>query len=231
MPPRRRTPRDGHTAERHRRRTVSHHLVGRAAFPFRPALVEESCPVGLDPPRHNDIGRHPVISHFVGERLGPRVQARPKGVRQAEVGDGASAPDDVDVRIRPHRRSRIPGRTRSVSMITDRIIWSKLVRHMTASWPVTVVGGGPPVLFTRMSTGRASFRFRLRATPSDPGRPGPISSGNALTPAASTRVAVAASASADLPAPRDIGAFFGEPRARSRCRGRRSRPAPGRYVR
>ena len=113
---------------------------------------------------------------------------------------GASAPDDVDVRIRPHRRSRMPGRTRSVSMITDRIICSKLVRQVAASCPATVVGGGPPVLLTRMSTGPSVCSTSATTASSRSSSPRSHTSGNAFTPAAFTRAAVAANASADRPA-------------------------------
>ena len=49
---------------------------------------------------------------------------------------GLSAPDDVDVRMRPQPRCRIPGSTRSVSAITERIICSKLVRHVERPGPL-----------------------------------------------------------------------------------------------
>ena len=51
----------------------------------------------------------------------------------ARLGIGLSAPPDVDVRMRPQPRSRMPGSTLSVMTMTDRIICSKLVRQVAAS--------------------------------------------------------------------------------------------------
>ena len=74
-------------ADRHRRRTGGHHIVGARTFSVGSALVEESCPGGLDPARHDDVGRHAVAAHLIGERLRPGVQAGPQRVRYREVGD------------------------------------------------------------------------------------------------------------------------------------------------
>src|SRR6266702_106299 len=66
---------------------------------------------------------------------------------------GATTPEDVLVMIRPHFRDRILGKTASVTLITDSTMLSKLFVQSVPSWPKAGVGGGPPVLLTRMSTG------------------------------------------------------------------------------
>jgi hypothetical protein len=115
-------------------------------------------------------------------------------------GMGARAPDDVEVRMRPQPLSFIPGSTRSVTAMTASTIDSKLVRHVPVSCPVTGVGGGPPVLLTRMSIGPSvrSTSAMLASITSSSLRS--QMSGTALAPAASTWDTVAASASADRPA-------------------------------
>ena len=46
---------------------------------------------------------------------------------------GHATPDEVLVTIRPKRRCRIPGSTRSVIAITDSTMASKCLRHNSAS--------------------------------------------------------------------------------------------------
>src|SRR5579863_3024716 len=71
----------------------------------------------------------------------------------ARLGIGATTPDEVEVIIRPQRRALMPGRTRSVIAITERTIALNCSAHSLGSCPAADVGGGPPVLLTRISTG------------------------------------------------------------------------------
>src|SRR5690606_29200384 len=63
-----------------------------------------------------------------------------------KLGIGAMTPEDADVITRPHPRSRIPGRTASVTAITDSTIEWKCWSHIDVSCPEAELGGGPPVL-------------------------------------------------------------------------------------
>ena len=62
--------------------------------------------------------------------------------------------------IRPHWRARMPGRTRSVMAMTLSTMELNCARQSAMSWPAAGVGGGPPVLLTRMSTGPSSASMR-----------------------------------------------------------------------
>src|SRR6478735_11294869 len=71
----------------------------------------------------------------------------------ARLGIGETTPEDVPVMILPHRRAFIPGRTRSAIEITESTIIWKLRSHKSGLCPAAGVGGGPPVLAIKISTG------------------------------------------------------------------------------
>ena len=78
---------------------------------------------------------------------------RRSALEMARFGIGATTPEDVLVMMRPHRRARIPGSTRSATAITDSTIELKCLDQTSTDWPVAGVGGGPPVLLISTSTG------------------------------------------------------------------------------
>ena len=55
--------------------------------------------------------------------------------------------------IRPHLRDRMPGRTRLVMAITERTIFLKCSDQASSGVSAAGVGGGPPVMLTRISMG------------------------------------------------------------------------------
>src|SRR4051812_33388497 len=67
-------------------------------------------------------------------------------------GIGITTPDDALVMTRPQRRRRMAGSTRSVIRVTDSTMARKCFSQTSDAVPVIGPGGGPPVMFTRMST-------------------------------------------------------------------------------
>ena len=114
------------------------------------------------------------------------------------LGIGATTPDEVEVMIRPHLRSRMPGSTLSVSAMTDSTIVWKLCCHNAASWPETVLGLGPPVLFTRMSMGPSSASIRSTFGPICARSPRSQVRGSALPPSCRRTRAVSSTAALSI---------------------------------
>ena len=65
--------------------------------------------------------------------------------------EGSTTVMEATFRMRPHPASRIAGSTRSVRRNTDSTMDSKCSRQTEGSSPETPEGGGPPVLFSRIS--------------------------------------------------------------------------------
>src|SRR5665213_3662082 len=77
------------------------------------------------------------------------------------LGIGATTPEEVLVMMRPHWRDFMPGNTRSVIAITGTIMDWKCLLHKAGSCPAAGVGGGPPVMLTRTSTGPRRLSIAL----------------------------------------------------------------------
>src|ERR1700742_4468335 len=65
-------------------------------------------------------------------------------LEMARLGIGAMTPEDVLVMIRPQPRSRMPGRTRSVSAITDSTMAWNWADQVWGETPAAGLGGGAP---------------------------------------------------------------------------------------
>jgi hypothetical protein len=128
------------------------HRLDGPLLALRLRTVEKSNAVRGDAARHNDICGDPSRATSRESVFDQPTSDILNAFDIPKLGMGAITPDDALVITRLQRFLRIPGNTPSVIEITDRTMDWNARCHISGDCPDAGVGGGPPVLFTSMST-------------------------------------------------------------------------------
>src|SRR4051812_40391762 len=113
--------------------------------------VELFQPFRLDAAGQDGVHRDAIGGHLQRQRLAPVDQGGAQRVGDAKIGDWLTTPEEAMVRMRPQPRSRMPGSTRLVVSIRVTTMAWKCFSQSSAVTAEILPGGGPPLLFTRMS--------------------------------------------------------------------------------